>query len=161
MPKRVTCQHVAKNQHLRVSDQERDAVAAEIREHYAAGRLTSGEFEERLQTTLSASTRGELAAVSTDLPALPPKPPSTWEVALQTGREAGGWLGITALVVAGWALTGASLVVLVFMLLFIARRIQCGGRRRARRDAGFNDGWWRGGYRGYGRGPGRHRWPQG
>ncbi len=147
-----------------MSDQERDAAAAEIREHYAAGRLTSGEFEERLQTTLSARTRGELAAVSTDLPALPPEPPSSWQVALQTGREAGGWLGITALAVAGWALTGAGLLVLVFMLLFIARQIQRGGRRRARRNAGFNDSWWsgrHGGYRGYGRGPGRHRWPQG
>ncbi len=152
---------MAKNLHLRVSDEERDAAAAEIREHYAAGRLTSDEFEERLQATLSARTRADLVAVGTDLPALPPKPPSTLQVVRQTGREAGGWLGVTVVAVAGWALTGAGPLVLVLVLLFIARRIQRGGRRRAVRDASGPNPWARGRGYGYYRGSGRRgsRWP--
>lgn len=151
---------MAKNLHLRVSDQERDSAAAEIREHYAAGRLSGEEFEERLQATLTARTRADLLAVGSDLPALPPKPPSTWQVVSQTGREAGGWVGVTALAVAGWALTGAGPWLLVLVLLFIARRIQRGGRRRAVRNAGGANTWTGSHRYGYYRGPGRRgpRW---
>ncbi len=152
---------MAKNLHLRVSDLERDAAAAEIREHYAAGRLTSDEFEERLQATLSARTRADLLAVGSDLPALPPTPPTGWQVARQTGREAGGWAGVIALAVAGWALMGAALWVLVLLLLFIVLRIQRAGRRAAVRDASGANAWARGRGYGYYRGPGRrgNRWP--
>ena len=39
-----------------------------LREHYADGRLTSDELDERITATLSAKTYGELRAVMTDLP---------------------------------------------------------------------------------------------
>jgi hypothetical protein len=56
---------------LRVADDERDHVAAELREHFAAGRLTTDELGERLAATYSARTDGELNAVTADLPTLP------------------------------------------------------------------------------------------
>ncbi len=57
---------------LRVSDAEREATAAELREHYAAGRLTTEELNDRLDRTFAAKTRAELSAVMPDLPNLRP-----------------------------------------------------------------------------------------
>jgi hypothetical protein len=54
--------------HLRMSDAERDTAAAELGEHYAQGRLTTEEHAERLDRVWSARTRGELAPVFRDLP---------------------------------------------------------------------------------------------
>ena len=53
---------------LRASDADRDRVADALREHYAAGRLSADELDERLTTALSARTLGELNQVLTDLP---------------------------------------------------------------------------------------------
>jgi uncharacterized protein DUF1707 len=55
---------------LRASDEDRDRVAAEIREHYAQGRLDRPELDERLKETFSAKTVGELDALTADLPEL-------------------------------------------------------------------------------------------
>src|SRR5207244_162233 len=41
---------------LRVSDQERERAAAEIREHFAAGRLDADELAERLERAYAART---------------------------------------------------------------------------------------------------------
>jgi hypothetical protein len=57
---------------LRVSDAERDATAAELREHYAAGRLTLDELNERISQAFAARTRADLSAVLHDLPSLRP-----------------------------------------------------------------------------------------
>jgi len=59
---------------LRISDQERENLAEEIREHYAAGRLNADELDPRLQAAYAARTAAELQAVRADLPALPPSP---------------------------------------------------------------------------------------
>jgi Domain of unknown function (DUF1707) len=56
---------------LRVSDEQREAVAREIREHYAEGRLDDQELSERLHAVYRARTEGELGALRMDLPALP------------------------------------------------------------------------------------------
>jgi hypothetical protein len=53
---------------MRVGHEEREAVAAELREHYAVGRLTLDELNERLDKTFAAKTRGDLKALMTDLP---------------------------------------------------------------------------------------------
>lgn len=53
---------------LRVGDSEREAVAAELREHYAQGRLTIEDFQRRLDAALSARTRGDLDRLIRDLP---------------------------------------------------------------------------------------------
>ena len=53
---------------MRVGHEEREAVAAELREHYAVGRLTLDELNERLDKTFAAKTKGDLNALTTDLP---------------------------------------------------------------------------------------------
>jgi hypothetical protein len=52
----------------RVGDAERDAAAQELGDHFAAGRLTLDELQERLSLVLSAQTRGQLIRVMADLP---------------------------------------------------------------------------------------------
>jgi uncharacterized membrane protein len=53
---------------LRVGDAERDEVTTALHEHFAQGRLTRDELDERLTATLSARTVGDLRAVTRDLP---------------------------------------------------------------------------------------------
>ena len=53
---------------MRVSDAEREAAAAELREHFASGRLDQEELNERLSAVFAARTRGDLNAIFTDLP---------------------------------------------------------------------------------------------
>lgn len=53
---------------LRIGDAEREAVAAELREHYAHGRLTLEEFNERLDATFAAKTQSDLSRLTADLP---------------------------------------------------------------------------------------------
>jgi DUF1707 SHOCT-like domain len=54
---------------MRASDADRDAVLAELGEHFQAGRLTLEEFDERSDVALRARTFGELADLTRDLPA--------------------------------------------------------------------------------------------
>jgi hypothetical protein len=53
---------------LRVSDAERDEVLAELRDSFAAGRLSHDTFAHRMEAALSARFRGELGTLRTDLP---------------------------------------------------------------------------------------------
>ena len=55
---------------LRVSDEDRERVATELREHYATGRLDGDELGDRLDRVYAARTAGELEALRADLPAL-------------------------------------------------------------------------------------------
>jgi uncharacterized protein DUF1707 len=57
---------------VRVSDAERESVAAQLREHYAQGRLTLDELNERLDRAFASKTRTDLQAVTSDLPYSPP-----------------------------------------------------------------------------------------
>jgi Domain of unknown function (DUF1707) len=59
---------MATGPNIRVGDAEREAVAAQLREHYGDGRLTLDELNERLDQTFAAKTVSELGAVTTDLP---------------------------------------------------------------------------------------------
>ncbi|MGH3248893.1 MAG: DUF1707 SHOCT-like domain-containing protein [Trebonia sp.] len=56
------------DQHIRVSDTERNSVAELLGQHYADGRLDQGEFDERIGRTMAAKTRGDLAGLFDDLP---------------------------------------------------------------------------------------------
>src|SRR5271165_5563581 len=56
---------------IRVSDQERERVAEEIRQHYAVGRLTEEEMTERVQSAYAARTQRDLDTLRHDLPRLP------------------------------------------------------------------------------------------
>jgi hypothetical protein len=59
---------------LRVSDDERDRALRDIREHFAAGRLTQDEVEDRVQAVYAAGSQSELRRATRDLPVLPPTP---------------------------------------------------------------------------------------
>lgn len=59
---------MATGPNIRVGDAEREAVAAQLREHYGDGRLTLDELNERLDRTFAARTHSDLSAVTTDLP---------------------------------------------------------------------------------------------
>ena len=119
---------------LRVSDEDRERAAEEIREHYAAGRLTEEELDERVQAAVRAQSVGELSAVRRDLPRLPPSPARRQaqfaerrrELRAQLLQEAGG--GVTVFVVCAviWAAGGAHgffwpLFVALFVLLPLVR----------------------------------------
>ena len=53
---------------MRVSDADRDHVTARLRDHFAQGRLTPDELDERLSAALGAKTVGDLRRIMADLP---------------------------------------------------------------------------------------------
>lgn len=53
---------------IRVSDAERDRAISELGEHFQAGRLDAGEFDERSGLALRAKTGDDLTALLADLP---------------------------------------------------------------------------------------------
>lgn len=56
------------DQHLRVSDAERNAVTERLATHYSDGRLDQAEFDERVSQAMAAKTRGDLDGLFDDLP---------------------------------------------------------------------------------------------
>ena len=55
----------------RCSDAERERVVAALQRHFADGRLTADELNDRLERVLGARTLGQLYALTSDLPELP------------------------------------------------------------------------------------------
>jgi uncharacterized membrane protein YccC len=59
---------MAGDANIRASDADRDRVVAALREHLAAGRLTTEEFSDRLDLAFAAKTLGDLDSLMADLP---------------------------------------------------------------------------------------------
>jgi hypothetical protein len=59
---------MANGYNVRVGDADREAVAAQLREHFADGRLTHEELNERLDQAFAAKTKADLSTVMRDLP---------------------------------------------------------------------------------------------
>ena len=59
---------------IRVSDADRERVTARLRDHFAEGRLTQAEFDERVAAALGAKTFGDLRQIMADLPEPAPPP---------------------------------------------------------------------------------------
>jgi hypothetical protein len=78
------------NDRIRVSDADRERVTARLRDHYAEGRLSAEEMDERISAALTAKTAGDLRRVMADLPE--PEPAS---VSAQAGPNWAGprWAG--------------------------------------------------------------------
>ncbi len=76
---------------IRTSDADREQVTAQLRDHFAEGRLTREELDERITAALNARTFADLRRVMADLPGPAPalRPPGTppWAV---VPRAAGG-----------------------------------------------------------------------
>ena len=77
---------MAAGSEMRVSDAEREAAAAELREHFASGRLDQEELNERLDRAFAARTRADLNALFTDLP-------SSWRSGSASGPYGGRAFG--------------------------------------------------------------------
>jgi len=100
---------------LRVSDQDRERAAQEIREHFAAGRLTEEEMDERVQAAVRAQTQRELSTIRRDLPRLPVSSAQRkaelaerrGELRAQLLQEGGGGLTLFVICTAFWILAGA------------------------------------------------------
>jgi hypothetical protein len=56
---------------LRIGDAEREATTGSLREHYAQGRLTLDELNERLGAGFAATTQSQLDRLTADLPHVP------------------------------------------------------------------------------------------
>ncbi len=143
---------------IRISDADRERVTARLRDHFAEGRLTSEELDERVSAALGAKTYGDLRRVMADLPDPAPVPPHVRQAppwAYRPGFVA--WRGprllplaivllIAALVIpgVGWMFVAFLKVVLVLWLvaciagIFAAFRF----RRRLRRHWEANRDQW-------------------
>jgi DUF1707 SHOCT-like domain len=117
----------------RASDADRDAVVSDLSEHFQAGRLTAGEFDERAGQALTARTWGELGELVADLPAARPAAPataatlSTGRPQSPSGRAAPALVGIAiaAVVLVHLVQGGWGLIWLLLPALLIARRVTC------------------------------------
>ena len=56
------------DQHLRLSDADRQAVTDRLAEHFADGRLDQAEFDDRVGQAMNAKTRADLSGLFSDLP---------------------------------------------------------------------------------------------
>jgi Domain of unknown function (DUF1707) len=59
---------MATSPQMRIGDAEREAAATSLREHYAQGRLSLDELNQRLDASFAATTQGQLSKVTADLP---------------------------------------------------------------------------------------------
>jgi hypothetical protein len=66
---------MAMNDRIRVSDADRERVTARLRDHFAEGRLTRDELDERVTAALNAKTAGDLRGLMADLPGDAPVAP--------------------------------------------------------------------------------------
>src|SRR5689334_9546494 len=135
---------------MRVSDADREALTARLRDHYAEGRLTQDELDERVSAALGAKTFGDLRSLTTDLPGPAPAPPRTaarpswggppqWRHHQRHHRPPVALLLLIGLLLVlvsggGWAIFALFRLMLVFWLAMIVTRIVIGlvYRRRHR-----------------------------
>ncbi len=100
---------------VRVSDQEREQTAGLLRDHFAAGRITQDELNDRVQAVYGARTQRQLAALLGDLPALPATPQQLKAELVERRRrlqrrlfqQAGGAATPFVICVVIWAASGA------------------------------------------------------
>lgn len=112
---RVTFLCVSSSGNLRVSDEQRERAAQELREHFAAGRLSQEELDERVQRAYDARTEQQLHELLTDLPRLPISPQQQKAELVARRRhlqrrliqQTGGGIALFALCVAIWLIDGA------------------------------------------------------
>jgi DUF1707 SHOCT-like domain len=116
---------------LRISDQERDGVVEELREHTVAGRLTAEELDQRLEAVYRAKTRADLDVLRADLPVSSAAAKRALaarrsHLRRRLAQEAGGSLTASIVCVAIWIAAGAGgsfwpIWVIIFTLLPVLR----------------------------------------
>jgi len=133
---------------IRVSDADRDRVSAQLRDHFAAGRITTGELDERLSAALNAKTFGDLRRIMADLPGPVPAladaaPPAlratpTWVVRRRPSFPPLILLALLAALLIppiGWMLATfvINVILLVWLMTFAAAAFASGRRRQRHR----------------------------
>jgi uncharacterized membrane protein len=122
---------------LRIGDQDREAAITALGEHYAAGRLTKEEYDERAERAWAARTASQLMPLFADLPrpqsatrTAQPVPSRPAPHSAHPGWWAGTWMGPLLLVVIGLVvLTHLPVLLLLLLAWFFLVR---SGRRRSR-----------------------------
>ena len=126
---------------LRIGDQERDDAVASLGDHFAAGRLSRDELDERIDRAMQARFEGDLAPLFADLPrglrgpsdtVLPAYPPTSFvgRPVVQVRVPALFWLTpvlLVGLVVTAVALGAPWLLWGLFWIMIVGR---FWGRRR-------------------------------
>jgi hypothetical protein len=129
---------------IRVSDADRDRVSDQLRDHFAAGRITSGELDERLSAALNAKTFGDLRRIMADLPG---PVPALHSAAPPSLRATPSWAArrrppfpplilfvlLAALLIPpiGWMLaTFVNVILLFWLMTFVAGAFASGRPRR-------------------------------
>jgi hypothetical protein len=146
---------------LRIGDIERDAAAAALSEHYANGRLTKSEYDERLGAIWAAKFDADLGPLFADLPRPGPRADLMQSGAANSpaGRSASPARGLPRPATLFWlaplmmigfgalafaVLAGAPWVLFVAFWLFacggFGRRHGAGHRYNAGRGAGYRPG---------------------
>ena len=94
-----------------ISDADRDGASARLRDHYADGRLTRDELDERVTAALNARTSGDLRRVLADLPESAPALRPCWTPPPAAAwRSVLGLRGLLLLTLAAQALLGVLLI---------------------------------------------------
>jgi hypothetical protein len=127
---------------IRIADSEREAAVAALGDHYAAGRLTKEEFDERADAAWGARTRSGLWPLFRDLPTpavhRPAVPPSFTPAA--PGRSHPGWrvggrmLPLLVVVFVLMVLTHLPVFLLLVVWLFWAKTHGAWGHHQADRS---------------------------
>ncbi|MBO0767163.1 MAG: DUF1707 domain-containing protein [Solirubrobacterales bacterium] len=117
---------------MRIGDAEREAVAEQLRQAHAEGRLDSVEFEERIERCNAAKFGADLRALTADLPSGAPAGPLPH---MAVGHPPQRTFMLVVAVFAAIAVTGAVIhavfhIFWIFPLLFIARMLSFGRGRR-------------------------------
>jgi hypothetical protein len=106
------------NDQIRASDADRERVTARLQDHYAEGRLTREELDERVAAVLNAKTFGDMRWVMADLPG--PKPVGPLTPDGPGGRGEPGGPGSSVPMAGGWYRPAFRRRPLVFPLLLLA-----------------------------------------
>jgi hypothetical protein len=117
--------HPTRDPGLRAADEDREAVAAVLREQHAAGRLDTDELQERMDRCYAARTLGELDGLLGDLPR-PAAPGATWRPRRRVRLVP--LVALLAALAAVCAVTGAHAIWLVVPVLFVSARLLRGRR---------------------------------
>jgi hypothetical protein len=94
---------------VRAGDPDRERAVASLRRHFAAGRLSAEELEERIDAAYKVQSRGELRALFTDLPSQRGARMARRAAAFQRRMlraHAGAYLAGNSALVGIWAATG-------------------------------------------------------
>jgi hypothetical protein len=137
---------------IRVSDADRDRVTAQLRDHFAEGRITPGELDERLSAALNAKTFGDLRRIMADLPGPVPAPLSAAPPSLRAAPASAvrrrhppfppltvlALLAVLLIPGTGWLVAAfVNVILLVWLMTFVVGAFAFGRSQRRHHHSGW------------------------